>query len=196
MSKINLLHRTIIKDKNGKIIKQSKWTPCHSFLKQFLQTLESMFCNANMTVKDTGGTNRTIIRNGTTRAFLIYITAGDNDDNFGIVVGTGTTSPTNTDFQLETQITHGVGAGQLDYGAHSTTTTTVVGNNVDFVVSRDLYNGSGSTITVTEIGIYTRSENTVAVSCYFCSIRDVLTASQDVLNTQTLTIQYTLRTTV
>lgn len=153
--------------------------------------------NVTQTVKDIIGTDRTV---HTTATMFRYQIAGINgpDDgaNYGGVVGTGTTAPTNSDYQLETQIAHGVGAGQLDYGVQSFTNAAVVSSNVDFVTSRDFYNGSGSTITVTEIGVYAQAKDTVGNTRFFCIIRDVLASSQDVLDTQTLTVQYTMRTTV
>jgi hypothetical protein len=156
-----------------------------------------MLCNhaynvngVSVNVIDVTNTSRVLIITSTAGYYKFSVFAPDNTSTYGIVVGTGTTTPTNSDYKLETQIAHGTASGQLDYGAHSRTESKVVGSNVDFVISRTFYNGSGASITVKEIGIYCQSE-----SYYFCLVRDVITPI-DVANTQTLTVQYTLRTTV
>jgi len=199
--KLQLFYRTIITDSKGKIVKRSRWRKSRSFVIAFLQHIELFTSHAfgadiTLSLKNTSNTAKTLPALTTIWYNLFTVFAGDNDSSYGIVVGSGTTAPTNADYALGTQIVHGVGAGQLDYGAHSRTTTAVVGANVDYVISRTFYNGSGATITVKEIGIYCASRDLDATTQVFCIVRDVLAASQDVLNTQTLTVQYTLRTTV
>ena len=191
----HLLYRCIITDKNGKVVKQTHWRKSRSFVLQYLQLLEGFFRATSLSIKDTGGALRSCPYPYSDLSYLFCVGAGDNDSNFGLVVGTGTTAPTNTDYALATQIAHGVGAGQLDYGAHNFTSAGVVGANVDLIVSRTYYNGSGASITVNEVGIYSRNYDSVNVLRYFCIVRDVITAIT-VANTQTLTVQYTLRTTV
>ena len=83
----------------------------------------------------------------------------EGDDELGIVVGTGTTSPTRLDYALESKITHGTGAGQLYYGACS------FDHGDDWVeVRRSFDNYSGADITINEVGlrakIYDRNAST------------------------------------
>jgi len=122
--------------------------------------------------------------------------AADNNDAYGIVVGSGTTPPTSSDYKLETKIAHGVGAGQLDYGAHSLTVAAVVGSNVDLVISRTLYNGSGATVTIKEIGVYEYGDHPFLGGMKVAMlIRDVITPVEVEVG-ETVSVQYTLRTTV
>jgi len=203
-SNIRLLYRLIVTDKKGKIIKRTHWRRSQSFVLQYLQFLDIQLSHAYgvggnvLTVKDTSGANRSMgYSGGGNWIYTWCIWAPDNIATYGIVVGTGTNAPTNSDYALQTQIAHGTGAGQLDYGAHSRTAPAVVGSNVDYIISRSFYNGSGATITVNEIGVYCTSIDPGFVNIYFfCLIRDKLAAGQDVADKQTLTVQYTLRTTV
>jgi hypothetical protein len=201
--KLSLLYRCIVTDKNGKIVRRTRWRKSRSFVLQFLKFIEHEWTHAYDTnLLSTSLQNisnaAVSLNNGTgasaaIRRFCIF--APVNTSAYGIVVGTGTTPPTNSDYALATIIAHGVGAGQLNYGASSYTGADVVGSNVDFILTRTFYNGSGANITVNEIGIYAESMSTAGVAEAFCVIRDVITAVT-VANTQTLTVQYTLRTTV
>jgi hypothetical protein len=191
---LQLLYRTVITDEKGKIVKRGRWRKSRSFVKAFLQHVYGSLFSATISVIDTGNAARTLTSpTGYTQPHLDINAAADNSA-YGFVVGTGTTAPTNTDYALVAQIGQGTGENQLDHGVHSVTIPAVVSGNVDMVISRAFYNGSGATITVKEIGIYCRSYD--GAMRYFCVVRDVLAASVDVLDTQTLTVQYTLRTTV
>ncbi len=184
-SNIQILWKIQVKDdKTGKIVSTKKGKS-KSLVLQFLQHIQVILFQANVTMKDTGGTNRS----EPTVAPYGQPIAGDA--TYGIVVGTGTTAVGNTDNKLTTQIAHGSGAAQLNYGAESQVAAQVVGANVDYTHSRTFQNLSGATITITEIGMYVKdSTNT----WYFCWIHDL--ATQAVLNNQTATVTYTFRTTV
>jgi len=203
--KIGLYYRVLIKDKEGKTVKRTHWKESKSFVLQFLGLFDAHFSHpaggftTAVTVKDTAGASRSM--GATAYAYgyganLWAAFAPNSNDTYGIQVGTGTTAPTNIDYKLETKISTGVGAGNLSYGTHSKTTTQVVGSNVDFVFSRSFYNGSGNTVTVNEIGIvvYNTDSTNPGVAAYILLARDVITPV-DVANAQTLTVQYTFRTT-
>jgi hypothetical protein len=200
---LGLYYRCIVTDKNGKIVKRTHWRKSRSFVIQFLQLLSALNQATSKTIVDVTEASQTakgtLYENTSNFVFrALEIAAPDDNADYGIVVGTGTTSPTNTDRKLVTKIAHGTGAGQLDYGAHNFTNPAVVGANVDYVISRSFYNGSGASITVNEIGIYARYYASVAgqyYTFYACIVRDVITPIT-VANTQTLTVQYTIRTTV
>ena len=200
--KLGLYYRCIVADKNGKVVKRTHWKKSRSFVLQFLQHIELLSFHAHnaypapISMKDIGGVARTVYTSTYPSTALYFaMNAPDNNGSYGLVVGTGTAAPTNADYALATIIGHGTGAGQLDYGAHSRTTTGIVGANVDYIISRTYYNGSGASITVNEIGVYCCSQDSGNNTCCFCIVRDVITAIT-VANTQTLTVQYTLRTTV
>lgn len=189
---VQLLIRAVVRDPDGKVISDTGRKPAKSFLIQFLEFVSGLFYY-------TSTLNATAV-DGTEDP--IYIPANDGDTHFrvdggvhvgthGIVVGTGETAPTNTDYKLETKIAEGTGAGQLTHNATTVETTEVVGANVDLLVVRAFTNGSGSTITVEEAGLYTYSAGS-----YHCIIRDILAGGVDVPDKCSLTIIYTLRTTV
>lgn len=195
MTKIEVLRRITLTDRNGNVVFDSGLVQSDSFVIGFLKHLYGAFISANVTIKDTGGTNRVVEEPANSTWNRFRIDAADDNDDFGIVVGTGTTAESNIDHNLATQIAHGSGAGQLDYGAHGFTAPAVVGSNVDMIVSRTFLNSSGAEISITEIGIYCHSESS-ATAWYFCLLRDVLTSAIPVPNGQTATVQYTIRTTV
>ena len=188
-SSIGLYYQlTVTDNKTGKIISQTPFRRSKSFVLQFLQILEVQgYPSVGVSIKDTSNTPRAVDKHE--NAFKLEAAVGDV--TIGTVVGTGTTSPTNSDYALETLIAHGVGAGELSYGAQSKTTTAVVAPNVDFILTRTFNNGSGGTINVTEAGIYCIAY----AAWYFMILHDVF-AAVEVANGQTLTVTYTFRTTV
>lgn len=188
MAKIELFKRILIKDKNGRIKYDSGLVPSNSFVMAFLELLYTLNAYTSLSINDISDAAQSINYDS---ANMLRVGAADDDDTYGIVVGTGTTAESNTDYALATQIAHGTGSGQLDYGAHGFTAPAVVGSNVGMVVSRTFYNGSGASITVREIGVYC-----LAATYKFCALRDVLITPEAVANTETLTVQYTFRTTV
>ncbi len=116
------------------------------------------------------------------------------DDDYGILVGTGTTAETSTDYQIETKIAHGTGSGQLQYAAGDYTAAGVSGSYVEFEVRRTFTNGSGASITVQEAVIYCKTWGAGAYR-YFCIARD-LTGGVSVPDGQVLTVKYIYRTLV
>ena len=114
-------------------------------------------------------------------------------DSYGIVVGSGSTPQTYSDYALAKQIKNGTGAGQLSYGAH--TTASSYGSTSSYIaISRTFTNQSGSAIVVREVGIIARQ---TAVSggigdVKYLIARDVLANPITVNNLGTLTVTYTL----
>lgn len=192
---MQLLKRITVKDKNGKIKYDSGLVPSHSFTIAFLEHIYGSLKTIAVDIEDVDNVEQSVGDPADYQLVRNELNAADNSDTYGLVVGTGIGAESNTDYALGTKIAHGTGATQLDYGAHSFTAPSVVGDNVDMIVSRDFYNGSGGSITVTEVGGYTKSRVGAAYE-YFCILRDLLDTSVPVANTETLTLQYTLRTTV
>lgn len=161
-----------------------------SYVIGFLDGLAIHMRDTTANVKDTGGTIRAI----TPYTYMNDCTIGVNDDTHGIVVGTGTTAVAISDFQLETQIAHGIGAGQLSHGASGNTAPVTIGTKRRFLLTRSFTNQSGGSITVNECGIYVRCG--VAPWYYFLDVRDIISGGQAVPDTKTLTIQYEIYVTV
>ena len=190
---VQLLLRCIVRDPDGKIITDTGRKPAKSFVIQFLEFLYYMFkYDANETATATDGTEDGFYYQIAEAYRDLRVDAGVSVATYGVVVGTGDTAETNADFALETQIAEGAGAGQLVHGSTTVGDPAVVGANVDLEVRRAFTNASGNTITVKEAGIYT-----MAIETYFhCIVRDVLAAEIDVPDKCSLSVIYTLRTTV
>ena len=176
-------YQIFVHDRHGRLKYRSRKRRCKSYVKNFLVRLQGVKMAITFSVIDVTNTARSKTGMGTWDGGVGIVTKG-------VGVGTGTTTPTNTDYVLATPIAHGTGAGQIQYQGTTYTAADVVGDNVDAIITRTFLNGSGSTITVNEIGIYCLDTQS------FLEIRDVLAAGVDVDDGETLTVQYTLRTTV
>lgn len=192
----------IIHDQEGRIVKRTRWRKSKSFVKQFLQLLEYIINHAydvnavaGLSVTDTGNVARTLQATTSYERRVFAVLAPSGIVTYGMVVGTGTAAESVTDYALQTIIAHGTGSGQLSYGAQTLTTATVVGSSVNLVLTRAMVNGSGATITVQEIGVYFSNIDSGGAQRFFCGLRD-LTGAVAVANGQTLTVQYTITTTV
>ena len=194
LAKLEIFKRLILKDGKGNLVSDTGLVPSHSFVQQFLKW---MFANngllENVTVTNTAGVSDEITDWQSQANELGRIDAGSADDSYGIVVGTGTNAEANDDYALQTQIAHGVGAGQLDHGAVGLTAP-VSNGNVDLVVTRAFTNGSGGQINVREMGVYMKTKDHESADEYICILRDL--ESKDVPDAGVLTAQYILRTTV
>jgi len=210
-----------VKDKDGKIIKQHK-QKSHSFLMNFAALLATTMYNPyNQSVnwyyfKSTAGTWYSLSNTsaGTTTYNNIFdLLDSNNDSSYGIVVGTGTATPTPNDYNLQSQIVNGTGSGQLVYGSHSisptpatsalqagtTTPTSGVltpsGNTTSFQVSRMFQNQSGASITVSEVGIIAEVYAYNNVSIYVLIIHDLLSSAITIPNGGVIAITYTISVT-
>lgn len=185
---IKLYYRFRVNDSAGRIIKQSHLRLCHSFVIQFLQIFYTHADQITYSIKDTTG----VLRSVANSANDLDVDASAGVITRGIVVGTGTNAPTNTDYQLQTIIAHGSGAGQLAYGGMGIGAPGVSGLNVDMILTRTFSNTSPGAITVRETGLFAIA----GTSWYFCLIRDLLSPAQTVQPGQVLNLQYLIRTTV
>jgi len=194
MANLEVYYQIEIHDKNGKLIKRTRWRKSRSYVIQFLEILYSQFNETDYDTTTTGGVVETI--DFDYAASCMAFRAGAGVDVAGVVVGTGTTAPPNEEYALELQISHGTASGQLDHASTSVSTPGVVGANVDLAVSRTLTNPSPAEITVNEIGIYARGVDITPADRDFMIIRDVLPSPEEIPVTKILTVKYTLRTTV
>ena len=186
-SSVGLYYQLTVTDKKtGKVIRKTRLRRSKSWVIAFLQTVEVQMMQVGVNIRDVLNTVNAINPN----QLNLDVTSGVGDDTEGIIVGTGTTAPDNMDYVIETIIAHGAGAGQLNYGAMSKTTSAEVGANVDFLLTRTFTNASGGTINVTEIAVYSLSGAKTNMI-----IHDTCVAVP-VNNGQVLTVTYTLRTTV
>lgn len=191
-TRIAAFYRIKVHDKEGRLIKDYGEHPSHSFVLQFLEAFYAMSAGIDYAVTTIGGTEDTWGMNN-----LISLDGAIGNEYEGIVIGTGITAEANTDIALSALINNGIGSGQMEYGVQQfPSVPAVVGANVDWVLERIMANSSGGTITITEIGIHMQEGYLTGVATCRLMIRDLLAASADVLDTQAITVTYTLRTTV
>lgn len=186
----------VVRDADGKILSDTGQKPSKSFVLQFLEFFYLLFTapGGYTTRTDVTGNNRNFYRDVWQVHDHLRADAPINNSNYGIVVGTGDTAKDNEDHKLETQLTEGVGAGNITHGVMVITPTAIVGANVDLELTRAFTNNTGSLITVKEAGMYIGQ--IYPPPYYFCIIRDVLVLSTDVPDKCSLTVYYTVRTTV
>lgn len=190
--------RLILTDKEGKVEKDTGKMPSSSYVIQFLELIYPLLSRiGSYDATDVTGAESKITKD----AAIDYQYIGRVDaavlvDAYGIVVGTnaGSTPEANENYNLDTKILHSAvgAAGCLNYRAVTFVVPVVDGANVDFDISRPFINETGSTITVKETGIICAQ---LSDTKYHLLLRDVV-ADFDVDDTKTLTVVYTLRTTV
>lgn len=195
---IQLLIRCVVRDPDGKVITDTGLKPAKSFLIQFLEAFRAiMYTHVSTNITGTNGAEQQLYASGSDCDRIIRADAPVGEDDYGIVVGTGDTAETNADYALETQLTQGTGAGNISHGVSIVGTAAVVGANVDLELKRAFINLTGSTITVKEAGLYCALLTVPGADvAWHCFIRDVLAASVEVPDKCSLTVYYTLRTTV
>jgi hypothetical protein len=195
---IKIKYEVLLKDPNGKIITKRKGVS-KSLLANFMRWFRGVHTiidnyGSSYTMTDITGTSRTLPYTGMQyqKNFGAF-GSPDNDQNRGIVVGSSDTPVNPNDYKLASQIPHGTGSGQLDYGAGTLTDISISDNTISFNHSRTFTNLSGATITVKEIGGYFVMNDTGNVLRTFCYLRDVLTTPIDVPDNYTLTVIYTFQ---
>ncbi len=191
-----------VRDKNGKLI-EKRIERSHSFVKNFLAALRTIFflnaiINGNMSPSeeiDTNGNPRKQTTGFTHNDWGIFdLVKSLGSTKAGIVVGSGTTTPTPNDYKLASPIADGTGAGQLQYGTIDSPDISCDGNTCKLIIIRTFTNGSGGDVTVTEIGLqaqryYGSTEYMILIA------RDVLSQSVTVPNGATLTVRYIIQIT-
>jgi len=175
----------------------------HSFVLQFLQRLEGEFAGQwrgysdAVSMVDITNTSRSLTNvqwhcYSLDHDWCVGMEAASGDDGYGIVVGTGTSAPTNVDYVLQTKIAHGNAASQLQYASTSVGGAGLNGANVDMIISRMFVNGSGGTVTLKEIGVYVKSAGPSVYTFLF--MRDAV--NQTINNGEVALVSYDMRTTV
>lgn len=207
----NSIHTLLEEGEFGAMLDMKVWNPktgeisfqdirkSESYVRQFLDLL---YIQMNLTpkaypyqVRDTGNTLRDIsafmtIAPGSNLGYIFDVLAGAGTVTYGIVVGTDNTAPTISDYALGTLVTHGVGAGQLQYSVVTFGAPAADATTSQLTITRNFANGSGGGITVEEVGLYCRCYDTgLNAVRYAMIIRDV-TGGILVPNGQTLTVNY------
>ncbi|MFA5377992.1 MAG: hypothetical protein WC455_19735 [Dehalococcoidia bacterium] len=184
--------------KTGRITEQ-RAIKSHSFLKQFLHILYVKFNLLGSSTFNTGGTPphgnlgtvlSTLDITNTARDvihvehFEFVCLGAAASVTSGIIIGTGVTAPTITDYKIETIIPHAT----MNYGAQTFGNPTADATTSQLTITRNFANVSGGDVTVNEIALYCGAY--AGGSRDFCIIRDVIAGGITVPNGQTLTVNY------
>jgi hypothetical protein len=193
-----------VRDASGKLLTFRKFK-AKSWLAQFLGMIKGQFMtpfgaanSGNISVTDTSGTARSYPR---TESFLynagLPLYAGDGVGDYGLVVGSSDTPNTVNTYTMGAIIPHGNASGQLYYGA-----TTIENpqnppntNYWFFRITRTFTNNSGASITVKEIGLIVKANDTGSNTRYFLIARDVI-SPVTVPTGATLTVRYIPKITI
>jgi hypothetical protein len=193
---------------HGKLSKTTGEMKSHSFTLQFSQlfieyvashvysTLSTNPMFTTPAVRDTTNTlqQQGNLSNGNYFLFLPALNAPPAITTYGILVGTGTTAPASTDYVMQTLIAHGIASGNLQYQATAVGSAGIVGANVDTIIARVLVNGSGGTVTITEVGMAVTFVNSAGPQKFYLIAHDAV--SQAVNNGAVAIVSYDIRTTV
>jgi hypothetical protein len=170
---------------DGKVLYRQRAS--RSFVKNFLLWVYAQLANDTTNQgKTTANVNTSFLLSSSLR-----VNGSAGTDTQGIVVGTGNTAVTSSDYKLQTIIAHGTGSGQLQYAVQVFNTPTTDATGTQFVLTRTFTNGSGAQIDVYETGIYALNSAST-----FCIARDVLPAVVHVPAGQALTVTYTFKTVI
>ena len=182
--------KVTVRDRDGKVVKSLRFLS-RSPTQNLVSVLAIGFTGNNLTYVNTSGTSYTVGGGQSTKYSLesTYIVE--------IAVGSGTGTPSGSDYNLFAPITNGTGAGQLQYGSLSFSGTYAVsGSTASFSVAQSFVNNSGGDVTITEVGIIEyvnlnipNGSTTTPGDCLIW--HDVLPSPITVGNGQTVTIEYT-----
>jgi hypothetical protein len=179
--------------KNGENIvdrESHSWTKNH-YKRLFCQGAACSHSYPDLVCVDTAGTNL----NASSLKVAIGISQIDGsvlgsatDASYGIVVGTDDTAETWNDYALGAQISHGAGAGQLEYALQN---SPGFSGNKTITHSRSFTNNSAGTVTIKEVGlIFYTSVNSFSETNKVLYARDVLGTPVDVDNGEIITVNY------
>jgi len=189
--------KVVAKDEKGKVIYNKRFAS-KSFVANWLQWLYSAFTNS--TVQNMITTSGASAGSGVPCPFggptcVVTIMAGTGNPNYGIVVGSGTSTPTINDFELGNQIQNGTGANELQYGSMSALTVIISSANNQMILEfqRTFVNGSGASVTVTEVGLIFDLASLGSTSNAYCLIlHDLLPNAVIIPNGGSLSVTYEL----
>lgn len=133
-----------IRAADGTLVRKIPFRRGHSLLKQFVQLLFCKFSQTATTVKDVTGVEHsrapevaTFAANATTQTTL------------GVLIGSGTTPVTMTDFKIETQLTTDITYESVTFAVENPDTATW-----RLAINRGFTNNTGAPVAVKEAALY------------------------------------------
>ena len=141
----------IIRDKNGKIKKKHK-EKSDSLLANFLRIVRTCLTGATESLIDRNGNSLTLYN---TDLPNIRVDAPEENDDYGVLAGKGTTEVYPGDYNLSSPIAHGDGDNFLHYYATAFGDITIdnATKTSKFEIYRDFKNNGTVDITINEIGL-------------------------------------------
>jgi len=177
-------------DQNGKCTYYRRYRS-RSFVIGFLNNIFSGLSAQGITNTNTTGSQYTV-----SDTDGMIVNAGSNNGNYGIVIGQGTSAPSIINYNLSIFIQNGAGVGQMQYGAVSiTSAVTNTSTNTGYItVTRTFTNNSGSSITVSEVGIIAWSgTGTLQTNQYYLITHDLLPTPITVPNGSSISTSYEIQ---
>jgi len=194
----------IVRDSEGRVVRihrQRSHSPTANFIGLLLPLRYFSNTNSSVTITNTGGSSYSY--KPAISSSVYDIPYPNNTFNtptylYMIQVGSGQQSNPYTAYSLAAPIANGSGAGQLVYGQPSVSSNVITsGSEVYFIISQAFNNQSGTTVTITEVGIIL---NLILGESYSTATTDigqvlvwydVLSSAITVPNQGTVTIYYT-----
>jgi hypothetical protein len=177
-------------DENGKCTYYRRYRS-RSFVANFLRQLFTNLSGQGINNVNTSGGSY-----GISYVDNIIVADGSNDSHYGILIGSGTSAPSIIDSNLSQVISNGASVGQMQYGAVSVTgAVTNTSTNTGYItVTRTFTNNSGSSITVSEVGLVAWSGNFgIQTNQFYLIIHDLLPSPITVPNGSSLSISYEIQ---
>lgn len=144
-SKIKIEIRAELRDVSGRLIKRFPWKSANSLLKQFIQVLAVQMSQIAQSIRTT--INTLISLGAETSSF--QVNAGIDITTWGILIGTGTTAVTMTDYKLVTQVSANVAHGAVSLAVENPDAATW-----RLAISRAFTNNTGASLGIREVAIY------------------------------------------
>jgi hypothetical protein len=156
----------------------------HSFVLNMGYLLGARMFNSNTTMKDTGGTDRTM-NDAYLPSMRINIA---NDQTNGVVIGTGTTAPAKANYALETPTT-----ADIVWYATSLTMSEPSAGIQRLSIRREIkYTGAGS-LNIKEVGLYVRARDSGNFDRNFMVERTAVNLTRSTNQTFKLEYQFDLQ---
>jgi hypothetical protein len=158
--------------------------PANTFVQNWIKCLYSLFTFADVTnVTDVAGNTTRVLTN---QYDVLQMNAGSTVTTFGIVIGNqvGPTAVALTDTKLQAQVTANITHGAMVFSLNAPD-----GTHYQLIASRMFTNATGSTLAITEVGIYVKNP---ATGYFFCVDRTLMTIN--VANGAAVTLTYTWTT--
>jgi len=171
-----------VKDKDGNIIHYHR-QKARTWVKNLFSILRNSFNGSQPTFQKQDGS---VYTNSMNIETFLKVASPSGNYNYGILVGMGTKAWAIDDYKLDNKISHGSSSNQLLYGTTTVEDIVIESNRIYFRVIRTFTNSSGSSTTVTEVGLATYGVTETAPLI----ARDLLNPPVTVPPSSTLTVRY------